>query len=230
MPDSTSKLVNVPVVTLDGPGGVGKGTIAQALANHFDWHYLESGALYRSLGLLAERHDIALDDEEMLSRLAANLDLSFSNGVVFLGDEALDDQIRTEQSGERASQIARLPKVRATLLIWQQRCARPPGLVAEGRDMGTVVFPGAECKIFLTASAQVRAERRFQQLKTKGFDVNISKLLKDIRRRDQRDMNRAISPLKCAADAFELDATEMSINEVVAVVIERMQICIEQVE
>ena len=211
-----------PVVTLDGPSGSGKGTVARALASRLSWHYLESGALYRVLGLLAQRNGVALDDVDGLVEIAGDLRLSFENDAVFLGEEEIGDRIRTEQAGERASRVAPLPAVRATLLAWQRRCARPPGLVADGRDMGTVVFPSADCKIFLTASAQARAERRFKQLREKGFDVSIRRLLRDIVERDRRDSNRSVSPLKCASDAFELDTTELSIDEVMEVVSARV--------
>ncbi len=223
MPPPESVPEPVPVITLDGPGGSGKGTVAQALAARLGWHYLESGALYRVLGLLAQRQGVAPDDVDGLAALAAGLELSFRRGAVFLGDEEVGDQIRTEQAGERASRIAPLPEVRAALLDWQRRCARPPGLVADGRDMGTVVFPAAQCKIFLTASAEARAKRRFKQLREKGFDVSIQRLLRDIGERDRRDTSRSVSPLKRAGDAFELDTTGLSVEEVNAAVFERVK-------
>ncbi len=219
------------IVAVDGPSGSGKGTVAQALAARLGWHYLESGALYRVLGLLAHRDGIALDDAEKLAALAVGLALSFRDGAVYLGGEQggeqggeeIGDQIRTEQAGERASKVASLPEVRAALLDWQRRCARPPGLVADGRDMGTVVFPAARCKIFLTAGAEARAKRRFKQLRDKGFDVTMRRLAREIAERDRRDRNRSVSPLRCADDAFELDTTELSIEEVMAVVVERVE-------
>lgn len=223
MPDWISMPLEVPVITLDGHSGSGKGTVAQALASRLGWHYLESGALYRVLGLLAHRDGIALDDRAALAALADGLGLSFKDGAVFLGDEEIGDQIRTEAAGERASMVALLPEVRAALLDWQRRCARPPGLVADGRDMGTVVFPGAQCKIFLTASAEARAKRRFKQLRDKGFDVNIRRLVREIGARDRRDLNRAVSPLRRAGDAFELDTTELAIDEVMSTVFERVK-------
>ena len=213
----------VPVITLDGPSGSGKGTVAQALASQLGWHYLESGALYRVLGLLAHRDGVAPNDVARLAALAGGLMLSFRDGAVFLGDEEIGDQIRTEQAGERASKVAPLPEVRAALLDWQRQCARPPGLVADGRDMGTVVFPGAQCKIFLTASAEARAKRRFKQLREKGFDVNIQQLVREIAERDSRDLNRSVSPLRRADDAFELDTTELAIEEVMAAIFERVK-------
>ena len=228
MPPETAP-AEVPVIALDGPSGSGKGTVAQALADKLDWHYLESGALYRVLGLLAHREGIASDDAPgnkavaKLVALARGLELTFKDGAVFLGAEEIGDQIRTEQAGDRASKVAPLPEVRAALMEWQRQCARRPGLVADGRDMGTVVFPNAQCKIFLTASAEARAKRRFIQLKGKGFDVNIRQLVREIAERDQRDLNRSVSPLKRADDAFELDTTELSIDEVMAAIFEQVK-------
>ena len=214
--------MTTPIVAIDGPSGSGKGTVAQALARRLGWHYLESGALYRVLGLLAHRGGVGLDDVEGLAALARGLELSFKDGAVFLGDEEVGEQIRTEQAGARASRVAPVPEVRAALLVWQRGRARPPGLVADGRDMGTVVFPAADCKIFLTASAEARAKRRFTQLREKGFDVSIARLLRDISERDRRDLSRSVSPLRRAGDAFELDTTELSADEVMAVVFERV--------
>ena len=214
--------MTAPIVAVDGPSGSGKGTVAQALARRLGWHYLESGALYRVLGLLAHRGGVGLDDVEGLAALARGLELSFRDGAVFLGDEEVGEQIRTEQAGARASRVAPVPEVRAALLVWQRGRARPPGLVADGRDMGTVVFPAADCKIFLTASVEARAKRRFTQLREKGFDVSIARLLRDISERDRRDLSRSVSPLRRAGDAFELDTTELSADEVMAVVFERV--------
>ncbi|MDD9856067.1 MAG: (d)CMP kinase [Gammaproteobacteria bacterium] len=237
----------VPVIAIDGPVGVGKGTLAQALARRLGWHYLESGALYRVLGLLAERRGVALDDAPALAALAGGLDLSFTvtegaTAVVRLGGggggdgggdgaggdgadgetaetgEILGDAIRSEQAGRRASQIAPLPAVRAALLAWQRARARPPGLVADGRDMGSVVFPDSACKIFLTADAEARAARRLLQLQEKGFDVNLAQLLRDIKARDERDSKRAASPLRCAGDAYQLDTTGRNAAQVLAAV------------
>ena len=205
----------VPVVTLDGPGGSGKGTVSIRTAQALGWHYLDSGALYRVLGLLAVRHGVDLDDESALAEMAEGLVLEFDYGRVFLNGECVDDLIRSEEAGDRASRIAPLSGVRQALLRWQRGCAKPPGLVADGRDMGTVVFPSATCKIYLTASAEARAKRRFNQLRLKGFDVNIRQLFEEITERDQRDANRPVSPLKPAEDAHLLDTTEMTIEQVV---------------
>lgn len=216
--------ISVPVVTIDGPSGAGKGTVAQAAAAKLGWNYLESGALYRVLGLLAARNNVALDDVDGLVKLAGNLDLSFINGAVLLGDEQLDAEIRTEQAGRRASKIAPIAKVRVALMDWQRRMAKMPGLIADGRDMGSVVFPQAPCKIYLTASADARAKRRYQQLINNGFSVDMAEILQEITARDKRDLTRPISPLTCAADAIKIDNTELSISQTIAAVIK----CINQ--
>ena len=203
-----------PVLTLDGPSGSGKGTISLRLSELLGWHYLDSGALYRLIGLLAFENEILLEDEEALAAIAADMEVEFVRGDVVLEGRMVGDEIRTEQIGNIASKVAALPKVRESLLAWQRRVAQPPGLVADGRDMGTVVFPSAECKIFLTASAQARAERRFNQLRLKGFDVTIRQLFEEISERDQRDAERKTSPLIPASDALIIDATELSIEQV----------------
>jgi len=211
--------------------------LAQALARRLGWHYLESGALYRVLGYLAATRGVALTDAPKLAALAAGLELTFTatagaTAVVRLGGgdagagergEALGDAIRSEEAGRRASTIAPLPQVRAALLAWQRARARPPGLVADGRDMGSVVFPRAACKIFLTAAAEARARRRYLQLQQKNFDVNLAQLQREIRARDARDSGRVASPLKRAADAYSLDTTSLSADEVLAAVWARAQ-------
>ena len=214
----------VPVLTLDGPGGSGKGTVALRVASELGWHYLDSGAIYRVLGLLAIRKGVSLDDESALAALATGLTLTFRAGRACVEGEDIDDEIRGETAGSRASRVAALPGVRQALLTWQRHCARMPGLVADGRDMGTVVFPRALCKIFLTASAQARAERRFNQLRQKGFDVNIRRLFEEIAERDRRDADRAVSPLRPAEDAIVLDTTELTVNAVVAEVLQSVRI------
>lgn len=205
----------VPVLTIDGPSGSGKGTVALTVAGNLGWHYLDSGALYRVIGLLAARRRVSTEDELALALLAADLDLRFDRGRAVLDGEDVDDEIRGERAGDRASRVARWPAVRQALLAWQQGRAIAPGLVADGRDMGTVVFPAAGCKIFLTASAEARAERRFNQLRQKGFDVNIRQLFDEIAERDRRDADRAVSPLRPADDAVLLDTTELTIDEAV---------------
>ena len=211
--------MNIPVLTIDGPSGAGKGTICQYLALQLGWNYLDSGAVYRALAWVANQESVSADDEKGLLDLAANLQLICKvkendtaqiqvNGVI------VNDELRTEETGDKASQIAKIPAIRAELLAMQKRCAQAPGLVADGRDMGTVVFPNALLKVFLTASAEVRAERRFEQLQSKGFDVSIARLLEAIQARDARDSSRSASPLRAADDAIVIDTSYLSIEEV----------------
>ena len=209
-----------PVVTLDGPGGAGKGTISYMLAKKLGWHLLDSGAMYRVLALAALQHGISLDDEKSLGELAEVLDVEFRPALdspvceVILEGQNVSNDIRTEAAGNNASIVAALPAVRAGLLARQKAFQALPGLIADGRDMGTVVFPEAPIKIFLTASAEERASRRYKQLKEKGFDVSLRDLCTEIKERDERDANRAVSPLKPADDAIVLDSTEMAIEAV----------------
>ena len=207
-----------PVIAIDGPGGSGKGTIAMRLAAELGWHLLDSGALYRLVAVAAMERDVAADDEQALGELAANLGAEFETAeqgtVVRLDGEDVTDRLRSEAASALSSRVAALPAVRAALVRRQRAFRRPPGLVADGRDMGTVIFPDAQLKIFLTASAEARAERRYKQLKEKGESVNLSRLFRDIEKRDERDRSRAVSPLKPAADAHIIDSTELSINEV----------------
>ena len=209
-----------PVITIDGPSGSGKGTVAGRLATDLKWRLLDSGALYRLLAFAAANHGVAMDNEPLLSKLAAHLDVQFvgaTNGkaasIILEGDD-VTHAIRSEQVAAGASTVAALPAVRAALLERQRAFREFPGLVADGRDMGTVVFPDAPLKIFLTASAEERARRRYLQLKAKGDDVSLPRLLEEIRARDERDTQRAIAPLKPAADAIQLDSTELSIEQV----------------
>ncbi|RBP51476.1 (d)CMP kinase [Arenicella xantha] len=212
---------SAPVLALDGPSGSGKGTIGQICASQFGWHYLDSGAIYRGLAWLAQDHNVSVDDVAGLVALADSMELTChvqENDVakIEINGQFVTAELRTEETGEIASQIAPLAPVRASLLAMQRRCRKAPGLVADGRDMGTVVFPDAEFKVFLTASAQIRAQRRFDQLKSKGFDVNLARLLESIQARDVRDSSRAESPLKPADNAYVLDTSDLSIDEVVA--------------
>ena len=207
------------VITVDGPGGSGKGTLCRLLAQHLGLQLLYSGAISRVLALAAMHHNIASDDEEALQPLAAHLDVQFGsdehgNMRITLEGENVTHTIRTQQVADVASKVASLPRVREALLRRQRAFAEAPGLVADGRDMGTVVFPQAEVKIFLTASPEERARRRFLELKEKGFDVNIGDLLSEIQARDERDINRATAPLKPAADAYILDSTNKTIEQV----------------
>ncbi|MDX1594450.1 MAG: (d)CMP kinase [Gammaproteobacteria bacterium] len=204
-----------PVVTIDGPSGSGKGTISQRLADRLGWHYLDSGALYRLTALAADRHGVALDDVARLARLAASLDVRFEvagdGERIFLDGAEVGPELRSEVTGDGASRVAALPEVRAALLARQRAFRLPPGLVADGRDMGTVVFPDAEVKIFLTASSAARAERRYKQLKEKGIAANLADLSADLAERDRRDSERAAAPLKPAVDAVIVDSTELDI-------------------
>lgn len=212
-----------PVIAIDGPSGTGKGTITALIAERLGWHVLDSGAIYRVLGLAAERRGLSLDEAGPLASLAEALPLTFSAGKVLLSDEDVSDAIRTEEAGAAASRVAAHPPVRAALLEWQRRMARPPGLVADGRDMGTVVFPQAPLKIFLDASPEIRADRRYKQLKEKGLDANLPKLVADIRERDARDRSRPVAPLRAAEDAVLVDSSRMSIAEVFDRVLEEVR-------
>lgn len=206
--------MSAPVITVDGPSGSGKGTLCALLARQLGWNLLDSGALYRLLAFAAGNHGIDLTNEEALKQLAAHLDVQFIDKRIILEGEEVTEAIRNEQVGAGASMVASLPAVREALLQRQRAFREMPGLVADGRDMGTVVFTDAPLKIFLTASAQERARRRYLQLKAKGDDVNLASLLDEIRARDERDTQRAVAPLKPAADAILLDSTELSIEQV----------------
>lgn len=204
-----------PIVTIDGPSGTGKGTVAGLLARRLGWHSLDSGALYRVLGLAAQRRGLDPDAAQALAALASTMQVGFRGQDVLLDGEEVSAAIRTETVGDAASRVAVHGVVRERLLARQREAARPPGLIADGRDMGSVVFPDAGLKVFLTASAEERAERRYKQLKQKGFDVSLPQLVREIRARDERDRNRSTAPLKSPPGALCVDTTSMSIPEVV---------------
>ena len=211
---------DAPVVTIDGPGGSGKGTVCALLARELGWHLLDSGALYRLTALAAHQRTIDLDDEQAVAVVAEHLDAQFLAGdagepsKILLDGNDVTTAIRQEEIGIAASKVATQPAVRSALLARQQAFAELPGLIADGRDMGTVVFPNAPVKIFLTASAEERAKRRFLQLQEQGVNVSLDRLLEDIVRRDEQDTNRAVAPMKPADDAIILDSTKLSIQEV----------------
>lgn len=213
-----SNQIIFPVVTIDGPGGAGKGTLCMLLATKLGWHLLDSGAIYRVLAIAANKREIALDDVNSLADLASKLDVRFpienNQVLIVLDSQDVTAEIRTEATGNLASKVAAYPEVRAALLQRQQNFAQHPGLIADGRDMGTVVFPTAQLKIFLDASAAERAKRRQLQLQLKGINVNFDNLLQEIQERDFRDRNRPVAPLKPADDAILIDSTSMSIDAV----------------
>jgi cytidylate kinase len=212
--------MSAPVIAVDGPSGSGKGSLCQLLARELGWHLLDSGALYRIVGLAAIKHGVAFEDEAGLAQLAAGLDVEFRSSepgepaAVFLDGEDISSEVRNETSGNYASKVAVHPAVREALTGLQRSFAKAPGLIADGRDMGTVIFPDATLKIYLTASAEERAQRRYKQLINKGQDVNLAALLEDIKIRDERDMNRQLAPLKPALDARVIDSTAMAITDV----------------
>jgi len=206
---------NAPVIAIDGPSASGKGTVAQRVAEKLGFHYLDSGALYRLVALAALRSGVDLADEETLSNIANRLDVVFEGAEIRFQNEDVTNAIRAEACSNAASTIAAYPGVRTALLGRQREFRQVPGLVADGRDMGSVVFPGAILKIFLTASAETRAQRRYKQLMEKGIDANIATLLQDIRERDARDSNRTVAPLQQGANTHLLDTTSLNITEAV---------------
>jgi len=211
----------IPVLTLDGPSGVGKGTVASIIAQKLDWHLLDSGAIYRAFAIVASDNDIKIDDIDGLLKLANNFDISFklnSNHEplnVYLNNVEVSSELRTEKTAALASQFAKIESLRKVLLVKQRQFKKLPGLVADGRDMGTVVFPDAPFKVFLTAEVSERAKRRLKQLQESGIAGNISHTLAEVQKRDERDVNRQHSPLKPAKDALVIDTTNLTINEVI---------------
>jgi cytidylate kinase len=209
------------VITIDGPSGTGKGTVAHLLAQELGWHILDSGALYRIVGVAALDQAVAVDNSHALVRIANAMEVDFSTvfpGSILLDGKEISGRVRLEESGVMASRVATNPALRTALLQRQYSFRRPPGLVADGRDMGTVVFQDALCKFYLTASAEIRAQRRYNQLKDKEVGVILPGLLRDIQERDERDSTRAVSPLKPAKDALIVDTGPLTIEQVMAVV------------
>lgn len=212
--------LNIPVITIDGPTASGKGTVAHRVAQRLGFHYLDSGALYRLTALTALRNGTALNDEHALAKLAASLPCSFVGDKVLLDHENVTEAIRAEEVGNTASKIAALPSLRQALFGLQLRFRKTPGLVADGRDMGTVIFPHAPLKVFLTASVEARAQRRYKQLIDKGISASMDDLLKDLTERDARDANRAIAPLKPAEGAYLLETSEITADQAVEQVLQ----------
>ncbi len=204
----------IPVIAIDGPSASGKGTIAQLVAKKLGFHYLDSGALYRLVALKIAQSRADIQDKDLLANIARSLNVVFKNETIYLDGNIVTDDIRTEECGILASQLAAYPQIREALTERQREFCQPPGLVTDGRDMGSVIFPNAILKIFLTASAEIRAQRRYKQLMEKGINANIANLLQDIQKRDERDSNRSVAPLQQGADAELLDTTTLTISQV----------------
>lgn len=218
--------MTIPVLTIDGPSGAGKGTISRAVAKQLNWHYLDSGAIYRSLAIAALTESVALTDVEAIVAVAQAMQLQFicaEQLQVHLNGTEITAQLASETTGNAASIIAAYPAVRAVLLQKQQQFKQTPGLVADGRDMGTVVFPDARYKVYLTASAKERAKRRYKQLIEKGISANLEQITQEIQARDTRDQQRAIAPLVAASDALIIDSSELSIEQVIEVVLSQIR-------
>jgi len=208
-----------PVIAIDGPSASGKGTVAQIVAQKLGYHYLDSGALYRIVALAGLKQGIGWNDQTALAEMASGLDIRFENGEIFLNNENVSADVRTEQMSRGASEVAVHPEVRRALVDLQRSFRKAPGLVADGRDMGSVIFPDAETKIFLTASAEVRAERRYKQLMEKGNHANLADILRDLQLRDARDRERKVAPLQQCKDAALLDTDHLTIEQAVSSVL-----------
>ena len=212
----------IPVLTIDGPSGVGKGTVANIISHELNWNLLDSGAIYRAFALEATKRNIQIDNTDELLKLASNLDLRFESDPsnnklsIYLDNSEVSDELRTEKTAELASKFAMIGPLRGSLLLRQQKFKQPPGLVADGRDMGTVVFEDAPFKVFLTANVEERAQRRLKQLQDKGIAGILSQTLEEVQKRDERDASRKHSPLKPSKDALVIDTSNLTINEVVA--------------
>jgi cytidylate kinase len=220
---NTMQAQQIPVITIDGPSASGKGTVAQLVADKLGFAYLDSGALYRVVAFAAQQNDIAWDDANAVADCAKALHIKFKNGQVFLNDHDISEEIRTEQMGKGASQVAVHAQVRAALIDLQHSFHQAPGLVADGRDMGTVIFPSAPLKIFLTASTEVRAERRYKQLIGKNQPANYESILQDLQERDARDKGRASAPLVMAENAILLETDNLGITDAVNTVLNAYQ-------
>ena len=220
----------IPVLTIDGPSGVGKGTVANIMAHELNWNLLDSGAIYRAFALAATKRNIQIDNTDELLKLASNLDLRFESDPsnnklsIYLDNSEVSDELRTEKTAELASKFAMIGSLRGSLLLRQQKFKQPPGLVADGRDMGTVVFEDAPFKVFLTANVEERAQRRLKQLQDKGIAGILSQTLEEVQKRDERDASRKHSPLKPSKDALVVDTSNLTINEVVAKVMTLVKI------
>ncbi|MEO8419052.1 MAG: (d)CMP kinase [Methylophilaceae bacterium] len=213
----------IPVIAIDGPSASGKGTVAQLVAQQLGYHYLDSGALYRIVALAALKQGISWQDEAALAKLAQGLAIRFENGEIYLDGINISTDVRTEEMSRGASEVAAHPAVRCVLLDLQHSFRQPPGLVADGRDMATVVFPDAETKIYLTASAEIRAERRYKQLMSKGIHANLNGILQDLQKRDARDQQRLVAPLQKSADAKLLETSQLTIEQAVQAVLKHQQ-------
>lgn len=215
----------IPVIAIDGPSASGKGTVAQLIAQELGFHYLDSGALYRIIALVASKRGISWQDENALAQLARDLDIRFSNGEIVADGVDVSDEVRTEEMGRGASEVAVHSALRRALLDLQHSFRKAPGLVADGRDMGSVVFPDAPVKIFLTASVEARAQRRYKQLMSKGIHANLPDILQDLQTRDARDRQRSVAPLKQCADAKLLETSDLTIEQAVQAVLKHYRDC-----